>query len=50
MATEVQAGVAMVLSDLMFESVPGGMPGSPAKFKVTEDGDRGYREVSQVNH
>lgn len=30
MATEVQAEVAMVLDDLRFESVPGGMPESPA--------------------
>jgi hypothetical protein len=33
MATEGQADVAMVLDDLKFESVPSGMPGSPAKFR-----------------
>ena len=37
MATEVQANVAMVLDELKFESIPGGMPGSPATFKVTEE-------------
>ena len=37
MATDVQADVAIVLDDLKFESVPGGMPGSPARIRVVEE-------------
>lgn len=36
MATQIQATVSGALSDLKFEDVPGGAPGSPQEKKVTD--------------
>lgn len=37
MSTQVQAEVSSALDDLKLERVPGGIPGSPSIFKVTEE-------------